>query len=55
MTLGQASDFAIEQWPIPVRNVKDELNRDEHFAPGTILHVQVDTTNPIGYGVAPDT
>ncbi len=55
VTLGEASDFAIKEFPIPVRNVKDELSRDQHFAPGTILHVQVDTTNPIGYGVAPDT
>ncbi|MDE3154332.1 MAG: hypothetical protein KGN76_04480 [Acidobacteriota bacterium] len=55
VTLGQASDFAIKEFPIPVRNVKDGLNRNQHFAPGTILHVEVDTTNPIGYGVAPET
>jgi glutamine amidotransferase-like uncharacterized protein len=28
------------------------LTRDQHFAPGTIVNVEVDTTNPIGYGVA---
>jgi hypothetical protein len=55
VTLGQASDLAIERWPIPVRDVKAKLSRDEHFAPGTILNVQVDTAQPIGYGVAPNT
>jgi len=55
VTLGAACDFAIEQWPIPVRNLKATLGRDEHFAPGTIVNVQVDTSNPIGFGVAPDT
>jgi hypothetical protein len=55
VTLGAASDFAIEQWPIPVRDLKAQLDRDEHFAPGTIVRVQVDTSQPLGYGLAPDT
>jgi hypothetical protein len=38
-----------------VRNLKRGLTRDQHFAPGTILHVEVDTQHPIGYGVAPET
>ena len=55
ITLGAASDLAIERLPIPVRNLKKGLPRDQHFAPGAILHVQVDTANAIGYGVAADT
>ncbi len=55
VTLGQASDLAIEQWPIPVRDIKAKLSRDEHFAPGTIVNVQVDDSQPIGYGVAAGT
>jgi len=55
VSLGAASDFAIEQWPIPVRNLKAQLSRDQHFAPGTIVRVQVDTSQLLGYGVARDT
>lgn len=55
VTLGAASDFAIENFSVPVRNAKRGLTRDEHFAPGTVLRVEVDTTNPVGYGMAPET
>ncbi len=55
VTLGAACDFAIENWPLPVRNVKRDLTRDEHYAPGTIVRVQADTRSPFAYGVAPET
>ena len=55
ITLGNASDLAIERLPIPVRNLKKGLSRDVHFAPGAILNVEVDAQHPIGYGVAPQT
>jgi hypothetical protein len=31
------------------------LTRDQHFAPGTILRLEIDPQHPIGYGVAPET
>jgi hypothetical protein len=55
VAMGNACDLAIESLPIPVRNLKKGLTRDQHFAPGTILHVEVDTEHPMGYGVAADT
>jgi len=55
ITLGAASDLAIEKFPIPVRNLKAELTRDQHFAPGTILRIQVDQRHPIGYGKPAET
>jgi hypothetical protein len=55
VTLGAASDFAIQHFPVPVRNLKRGLAREEHFAPGTILRIQVDTKHPIGYGMAAST
>jgi hypothetical protein len=55
ITLGAASDLAIDRLPIPVRNIKRNLRRDEHFAPGAILRIQVDTSHPVGYGTAADT
>jgi len=55
ITLGNACDLAIDQLPIPVRNLKKGLTRDQHFAPGAILRLEVDAQHPIGYGVAPST
>ncbi len=55
VTMGNACDLAIERLPIPVRDLKKGLTRDQHFAPGAILRVEVDTQHPIGYGVAADT
>ncbi len=55
ITMGNACDLAIEKLPIPVRNLKKGLTRDQHFAPGAILNLEVDTRHPIGYGVAADT
>lgn len=53
--LGSSTELAIQKWPIPVRNLKRGLSRDQHFAPGTILRVQVDTASPLGAGVPADT
>jgi len=55
VTLGAASAFAIENFAVPVRDLKRGLSRDQHFAPGTILKVEVDTTHPVGYGMAAET
>ncbi len=53
--LGAASDLAISRLPIPVRNIKRDLRRDQHFAPGTIVHLQVDVSHPLGQGMAAQT
>jgi hypothetical protein len=55
IAMGNACDLAIEQLPIPVRNLKKGLTRDQHFAPGTILRIEVDTQHPLGYAMAPST
>jgi len=55
IAMGNACDLAIENLPIPVRNLKKGLTRDQHFAPGTILRLEVDAQHPIGYAMAADT
>jgi hypothetical protein len=55
ITMGNACDLAIDRLPIPVRNLKKGQTRDQHFAPGTILRLEVDTQHPIGYGAASGT
>jgi hypothetical protein len=51
ITLGNASGLAIERFGVPLRDLKAGLTRDQHFAPGTILNLEVDTTHPIGSGM----
>jgi hypothetical protein len=55
ITLGASCDLAIDKFPIPVRNLKRGLTRDQHFAPGTIVRIQVDNTNPLGLGMPSET
>jgi len=53
--LGNACDFAIDQFPLPVKNLKRGLSRDQQFAPGTIMRIQVDTAHPMGSGMDANT
>jgi hypothetical protein len=55
ITLGAASDLAIDRLPLPVRNLKRTLRREQHYAPGTILNLQIDPSHPLAQGLAPDT
>jgi hypothetical protein len=55
VTMGNSTDLAIQKWPIPVRNLKPGLTRDQHYAPGTIVRVQVDTASPVGFGLPSET
>src|SRR5215813_12106167 len=55
ITLGASCDLAIEKFPIPVRNLKRALTREQHFAPGTIVNIQVDQTHPVGFGMPAET
>jgi hypothetical protein len=55
VTLGAASGLAIERWPIAVRDLKAKYSRDEHFAPGSILRLQVDPAQPLGFGMPAET
>jgi hypothetical protein len=55
IAMGAACDLAISKFAVPVRNLKNDYTREQHFAPGTILRIEVDTRHPIGYGMAPST
>lgn len=55
ITMGASCDLVIDKFPIPVRNLKRGLTRDQHFAPGTIVRVQVDNTHPLGLGMPLET
>ncbi|MGB8510909.1 MAG: M14 metallopeptidase family protein [Pyrinomonadaceae bacterium] len=49
--LNGASDFAIAQLGLPVRDITEGLKRTEYYAPGSILRTELDTSNPIAKGM----
>ncbi|MDQ3816667.1 MAG: ThuA domain-containing protein [Acidobacteriota bacterium] len=49
--LNRASDFAIEQFKLPVRDITAGLPRTEFYVPGSILRVELDTSHPITRGM----
>jgi hypothetical protein len=55
IALGEASNLLVDKLPLGVKDLKRSTTRDQHFAPGTIVNLQVDTAHPIGRGMAPDT
>jgi hypothetical protein len=49
--LNRASEFAIEQFKLPVRDITAGLKRTEFYVPGSILRTLIDTTHPIAKGM----
>lgn len=45
--LNRASNFAIEQFNLPVRDVTKDLPRKDFYIPGSILRTEIDTRHPI--------
>jgi len=55
ITMGASCDLVIDKFPIPVRDLKRGLTRDQHVAPGTIVRIQVDNSHPLGLGMPGET
>jgi Zinc carboxypeptidase len=53
--LNRASNFAIEQFKLPLRNVVAGLPRTDFYVPGSILRIQLDTSHPIASGMPKET
>jgi murein tripeptide amidase MpaA len=49
--LNEASNFAIEQLGLPVRDVTEGLRRTEFYVPGSILRTVLDTSHPLAAGM----
>ncbi len=49
--LNRASDFAIEQFKLPIRDVVDGLPRTDFYVPGSILRIALDISDPIAKGL----
>jgi murein tripeptide amidase MpaA len=49
--LNRASNFAVEQFKLPLRDITQGLRRTEFYAPGSILRIELDATHPIAAGM----
>ncbi len=49
--LNRASDFAIEQFNLPIKDVTQGLARKDFYIPGSILRTELDLTSPIAKGM----
>ena len=49
--LNRASDFAIEQFNLPIKDVTKGLARKDFYIPGSILRTEIDLTSPIAKGM----
>ena len=54
VTLGAASNFAIDKLGVPVRNATAGKTPLQFWCPGSTLEARFDNTHPLGYGM-PDT
>jgi hypothetical protein len=54
ITFDEASDFAIEQFGLPVKNVTKDLSSKQFFIPGSLIRTQVNTQHPLAYGMQPE-
>ena len=51
VALNEASEFAIAQLQLPVRNVLHEVSNREFYCPGSILRTQIDAEHPLAFGM----
>ncbi len=51
VTLGAASNFAIDKLGVRARNVLAGKSTKEFWCPGSTLRVEVDSSNPLAYGM----
>ena len=49
--LNRAGQVAIDELHLPVRNIVADVERDQFYASGSILEVEVDTTHPVMAGM----
>ena len=53
--MNRASNFAIEQFKLPLRNVVGGLPRTDFYVPGSILRIELDTSHFIAQGMPKET
>ncbi|MCB0487570.1 MAG: peptidase M14 [Cyclobacteriaceae bacterium] len=54
LTFDQACDLAIDEFGLPVDNVTHGLSSSTFFIPGSIVRMNVNTNNPLAFGMQPE-
>jgi hypothetical protein len=54
LCLGEATELAIDELKLPVKNVLADVKQTEFVCPGSTLHVNVDPEHPLAWGVQGD-
>ena len=54
VTLGGASNFAIERFGLSIRNAVAGKSTKEFWCPGSTLKIKVDNVNPVAFGMPQD-
>ncbi|MBN1683341.1 peptidase M14 family protein [Candidatus Bathyarchaeota archaeon] len=54
LALNESSNFAIEEFKLPVKNMLIDVKPTEFTCPGSTLHVNVDSDNQLAWGVQKD-
>ncbi len=49
--LNRSSDFAIEQFDLPVKDIAKDWKEKDFYIPGSILRTELDTSHPIAEGM----
>lgn len=55
ITLNRASDFAIEQLGLPLKNVVSGLSSRQFYIPGSLIRMEADTRHPLACGMQEET
>jgi hypothetical protein len=53
--LNRASTFAIEQFKLPLRDIVADVPEKDFFVPGSILRIELDTSDPLAQGMPKET
>ena len=51
LAIDEASDFAIEQFGLPIENVVKGTRPSDFFIPGSLIQIDLDAANPLAYGM----
>ncbi|MBV8820042.1 MAG: hypothetical protein JO022_16885 [Acidobacteriaceae bacterium] len=52
IAMGDSTGLMIEKFPLPVRDLKKGFTREQHFAPGAVVNIEIDAAHPLAHGTA---
>jgi hypothetical protein len=55
VALASASEYAIEELQLPVRNALSRAKSDEFLCPGSLVRIEVDPSHPVTFGLPDST